>query len=143
MGDRRFRQDAVAEIENERSLRQGLDDRVDRAVERRAAGEKRQRIEIALYRPAGLNLIACEAKLHRPIEPDRIDRYRFEIARKLGPGAAGKADDARAGNLLSDRGNNAGRRLDAPFAELAGRQNSRPGIENLHGIDAGLELPNK
>jgi hypothetical protein len=85
MGDRRFRQDAVAEIENERSSRQCLEDRIDRAVERHTSGEKRQRIEIALDRPARLNLIAREAELHRPIEPDRIDCHRFEILRKFGP----------------------------------------------------------
>jgi hypothetical protein len=37
--------------------------------------------------------------------------------------------------LLSDGGNDTGTWLDAPFAKLAGRQNSRPGIENLRGID--------
>jgi hypothetical protein len=30
-----------------------------------------------------------------------------------------------------------------PFAKLAGRQNSCPGVEDLYGIDAGLELPDQ
>ena len=63
--------------------------------------------------------------------------------RKLGAGAARKADDLRVGNLLADRGDDPGGGLDAPFAKLAGRQNSRPGVENLHGIDTGLELPDQ
>src|SRR5262245_1471864 len=50
MGDRCLRQDAVTEIEDERPLGKNVEDIVDRAVERCTAGDKRQRIEVALHR---------------------------------------------------------------------------------------------
>ena len=116
------------------------------SIERSSAApptSKRQRIEIALDRPARLDLIAREAKLDGPVQADRIDRDSVEIAAELGAGAARKADDLRVRNALANRGDNARARLDAPAAKLIGRQHTRPGIENLHGIDAGLELPDQ
>ena len=53
MRDRRFRQDAVTEVENERAVAERFEDGVDRTVERRSAGQQRQRIEIALNGRSG------------------------------------------------------------------------------------------
>ena len=61
MRKRRFRHHAVAEIENKRTSREGVEDRIDRPIQRRAAGQERQRIEIALNRPHGLHVLAREA----------------------------------------------------------------------------------
>ena len=48
MRDRRFRQDAVSEIENVRRTTESLSDSPDAIFERAAAGNERQRIEITL-----------------------------------------------------------------------------------------------
>jgi hypothetical protein len=64
MRDRRVGQDAVAEIEHMRALGESGKDPVDRGVERRAAGDQRERIEIALHR---------QVRGQRGMRPDRID----------------------------------------------------------------------
>ena len=58
MGDRGFRLDAVAEIEDQPALRVIGQHIVDGAVERGAAGDQRQRIEIALHRDQALHALA-------------------------------------------------------------------------------------
>jgi hypothetical protein len=58
MRDRGFRQDAVAEIEDQPSFRVVRQHIVDRAIERRAARDQRQRIEIALHGSFGLHPLA-------------------------------------------------------------------------------------
>src|SRR4051794_1757819 len=55
MGDRRRRQDAVAEIEDQRAIAEIFQNAVDRAIERRAAGKQNQRVEIALHGNAALH----------------------------------------------------------------------------------------
>ena len=50
MLDRRVRRDAMAEIEDMRPAAHRREDRVDAVVERLAAGDEAQRIEIALQR---------------------------------------------------------------------------------------------
>ena len=64
-------------------------------VERRAAGEQHQRIEIALHRPRRLDLLAREAAIDHPVESDRIDRDPLDIAPQRRAGAARKPDDLR------------------------------------------------
>src|ERR1700693_1860968 len=58
MSNRRVGQDAMAEIEDEWAARQRGPHVVDFAVERRAAGAQRQRIDIALHRHARLQQLA-------------------------------------------------------------------------------------
>ena len=113
---------------------------ISRPILRRAAGDEGQRVEVALNGPFGLDMIAGKAKLHHPIEPDCIDRHGFEIAPQLSSGTARKSDDRRLRNFLSHRRYDSRHRRDAPFLELFSRQHTRPGVENLHGVDAGSEL---
>ena len=143
MRNRRLRQYAMTEIENKRSGRKCRQNPIDRAVERFPSREERQGIEIALNRSELLDLFARKLRLNHPIEPNGIHRNSFDIGQELGAGAAGEADDFCIRNLFSNRVSNPSARRDTPFAEFIGRQYSGPGIENLHGIDAGLELPNQ
>ncbi len=83
MRDRRIRQDAVAEIENKRPGRKCRQDRIDRPIERRAAGQKHQRIEIALNRAQWLNVLADKTKVGRPINADGVDGDGIEEARQV------------------------------------------------------------
>ncbi len=120
-----------------------FEDGVGRAIERRSAGEQHQRIEIALNGAQRLNVVARKIQFRHPIEPHRIDRHGIEIALQLSPGAARKADDARRRKLFTHARHDPRCRLDAPFAEFIGRQHTRPGIEDLHGIDTGRKLPDQ
>src|SRR4030081_1139064 len=60
MRDRCFRQNAVAEVEDQRTLAVIFQDIVHRAIERRAAGEQRERIEVALHGDTALDALAHE-----------------------------------------------------------------------------------
>src|SRR5258705_7959029 len=93
MRDRGLRQDAVAEIEDERSLGKRLKDVIHSTIERGAAGKQRQWIEISLHRNAPLDLIAHEGEIGCPIQPHCIDGHVFDIAQKSSPDAAGKSND--------------------------------------------------
>src|ERR1700692_451590 len=83
MCDRRLRQHAMTEIENERPSGKGLESGIDGAIKRCAADEEGQWIEIALNRPPALNLVAREARLNHPIKTHRIDGNGRDITREL------------------------------------------------------------
>ena len=141
MRDRGFRLDAVAEIEDQPALRVIRQHVVDRAIERGAAGDQRQRIEIALHRDAVLHALADQRRLGRPVDADGIDAGCLDISRQQRAGASGKADDLRIRHFLAHALDDAPGRLDRPAREFARRQHAGPGVENLQHVGAGLELP--
>ena len=130
----------MTEIEDERFWGKHRKEPIDCLVERLAAAEQSQRIEVALHRHAPLDLVACEDRIDCPIEPDRIDRNLFDIAQQGGPDPARKSNDFRSRHLLANFGDHTLARLDAPSAQFFGRQHPGPGIEDLHRIDACLQL---
>src|SRR5580693_6998011 len=140
MGNRGIRRDAVAEVENERLWSERFEDGIGRTIECGSAGEQRQRIEIALNGAQRLNLIARKAQLRHPIEPYRVDRYRFEVTQQFRSCAARKADDARRRKLFAHVRYDPRCRFDAPLTKFIARQYACPGIEDLHGIDTGRKL---
>ena len=140
MGDRRLRQDAVAEIEDERSVAESRQDRIDLAIERSAAREQCQRIEIALHRPAALDLVAGKAAIDHPVEPDRVDSNAVHIALNSVPAPRGNPMIFASGTRCAQPRDDPPRRIDAPARELVGSEHAGPGVEELHGIDPGLEL---
>src|SRR5580658_9760997 len=95
LGDGRVRQDAVAKVENEGVSSERFEDGIDRTIERRAAGEQHQWIEIALNGAQRLNVVAHKIQFRHPIESHRVDRHGFKVKRQLSPRAARKANDAR------------------------------------------------
>ncbi|KIU01682.1 hypothetical protein QU38_00375, partial [Staphylococcus aureus] len=56
---------------------------------------------------------------------------------KLAAGALGEADHRRP---ALHRGRDPGSRRDHPALELFGREAARPAVEQLHGLDAGIDL---
>src|SRR5256885_5256048 len=92
MCDRRLRQDAVSEIEDEGPLGKRLEYVIDRAVERAAAGEQHQRVEVSLHRHATLDLVTRKSGIDRPIETDGIDRNIFHIAQERSTDTTRKSD---------------------------------------------------
>src|SRR5262252_5230736 len=95
MCDRRLRQDAVSEIEDEGPLGKYLEYVVHRAVERSAADEQRQWIEVSLHRHAPLDLITGKNRINRPIEADRIERHVFDVAQERSADPTRKSDHLR------------------------------------------------
>ena len=88
MRDRGFRGDAVAEVEDEPSLREVRQHVVDGAVERGTAGDQGERIEIALDGDPALHAFADQGGLRRPVDGDRIDLGCADIGRQQRAGAA-------------------------------------------------------
>src|SRR6266446_7370613 len=114
---RRLRHDAMAEIENERTLRERGDDLPRRCRHRLAARDHEERIEIALNGPDLLKLIPCDAERHCGVEADRRDLGFREIVRIEQPGAARKTDDWQRRVLLAQRIDDTPRRLNDPTLE--------------------------
>ena len=121
-------------------LGESFENVIDRTVERCAAGDQRQRIEISLHRHAPLDVLAGEYRIDHPVESDRIDRNVLHVAQQPCTDAARKSDDLRARHRAANFRDDALRRRDAPAVKLLRRQDARPGIEDLHRIGTGLQL---
>src|SRR6266566_6356840 len=143
MCDRRLRQDAVSEIEDEGPLGKRLQYVIDRAVERAAAGEQHQRVEVSLHRHATLDLVTRKSEIDRPIEADGIDRNIFHVAQERSTDTTRKSDYLCPRYMTAHFRNDARRGIDAPSLEFERRQNAGPGIENLHRVHARLQLPDQ
>src|SRR5215467_15954499 len=117
MCDRRLRQDAVSEIEDEGPLGKHLEYVVHRTIERSAADEQRQRVEISLHRHAPLDLITRKNGIDRPIETDRIDRDVFDVAQERSADATRKSDHLCARYLAAHLRNDALGGTDTPAME--------------------------
>src|SRR3546814_17066758 len=70
-------------------------DAVDRRIERRAAGDERKRVEIALYRQMRWQRRVGPGGTDRLVEPDRIDSRPVGIGGELAARALRKADERR------------------------------------------------
>src|SRR5579872_7439868 len=131
MRDRGFRQNAMAEIEDEAATGVILQDIVDRAIERRAARDQRQGIEVTLNGDTILNMGADQGWLSRPIDADAIDAGPVHIVGQKRAGPSGKTDDLCVGGLLAHAFDDTARWLNRPAREFAWWQDAGPGIENL------------
>ena len=111
--------------------------------QRRATGDERQRIKIALQHQVGAE------GLRRPIADrwscrGRARRHRF--APRNPPNASGafrKADHPGilvAAPQASDNGLDRGK---TPMFEFGIGQDAGPSVEDLHGLDTGFDLPGK
>src|SRR2546421_99595 len=83
-----FRQDAVTEIEDERPRGKILQNIIDGAIERRAAHEQHQRIEIALHGDLVLDMPAHKCRLGSPVDAYGVHRRRAYILCKRSTRAA-------------------------------------------------------
>src|ERR1700733_15321474 len=122
MGDRRFRQNAMAKIKHMCPASCRSHNAADGAFQGLSASQQGQRIEIALEYRLGI------ASFHRLTEIDRciqtenvgID-FRGEIL-DLETYAAGKGDDRHLWESLTNAGNNPRQRHRAPGLEFGWRQ---------------------
>ena len=89
-----LRGDAMAEIEDQWSVAECLEDGVDPFIEGRAAGDNPHRIEIALHRPVLLQL-GREGQRNRPVEADGIGPRVLPIGFELQARTLGEGDDLR------------------------------------------------
>src|SRR3954452_3362854 len=93
--DRRFRLDAVPEVEYEPALAEVRQHVIDRLIESGAACDQRKRVQISLHRDPVLYVVADQRRFGCPIDADRIDASRFHISGQQRPGPPWKPDDLR------------------------------------------------
>src|SRR6185436_3473104 len=96
MLDRRLGRDAMAEIEDQRSAAEMLQDRIDALRERLTAGNQPKRVEIALHRALGLQALRL-AEGHRPVKAQRRRTGLLPVAFVKRTGATWKTDDRHVG----------------------------------------------
>src|SRR5262245_28305674 len=137
---RRFWQDAVAEIENERPFGERCQHHIYLPIERRSPGQQRHRIQISLNGPASLNFVARELAIDHPIEADCVEWHAVHIAHEGRAGPSRESDYSRSWYPLAQAGNDLSSRPRAPAIEFLGPQNPGPCIEQLHCVHAGAEL---
>src|SRR5437588_11813019 len=137
---RSVRQHAVAEIEDKRSSREAFQYVIDSTIERFPANQERHWIEVALNRLLRLQLFAREPKINRPVQSNGINRDCSDVSPQFAAGAARKADNLSRRYPRSDRRSNARAGFHAAPVKLVTCHDPRPCVENLHGIDASLEL---
>jgi hypothetical protein len=143
MLNRRFGQDAVAEIENMRAALKAAQHPLDLFVEAASARNQRQRIKIALERyPLGQSGDGGSG-ISGGVEANRVDTSEASEFGKLRPGAARKGDQPRTRRFVANFGCDRRDWRDAPAFKFGRRQHARPGIEDLRRIRAGRELAAK
>src|SRR5690349_21676574 len=101
----------MAEIEDERAAPERLKNTPRRFLERCAAGDEEERVEIALDR-TGLLEVARRGERNRRVEAERSNAGLGEIGGIEKPGHARKADDREVGITLAERRHDTPRRLD-------------------------------
>src|SRR6266403_5200977 len=137
---RRFRQDAVPQVENQGPPSQGLEDTPDFAPHRLAADRKQDRIEIALERYMGLQLCRGPAERQVVIQAesgDPRDAREFCVKRAR---ATGKQDHRDIGVPGLEPRHDPCMRLQRPAPKLALGQIACPAIEYLQGLGACFDL---
>src|SRR5258708_3537489 len=88
MCDRGFGEDGGAEVEGQPAHHVIRKHVIDRGIERRAAGNQRQGIEIALNGDAVLHALADQRRLGGPVDADGVDAGCFHIAGQQRTGAS-------------------------------------------------------
>src|SRR5262249_22495499 len=129
--------------EDERTTSERCQDSIDASIKCLTASAQRQRIEIALHRLELLDAVAGNREIDGPIETDCIDCHAVDVAEHVASRSTRKANDLRAWHSFPQFAHDLSCRLNAPPLELIWRQDTSPGVENLHCIDAGFELPRK
>ena len=142
MRDRRLRQNAMSEIEDEWSVRECSHNVIDGMIEDFAAPHETFRIEIALYRDARLDMRSGKIPIDRGLKTDRIHTGLVDISRNLLARSARKSDDLCAWVPPTNFLDQSFSRLGAPELEILRRKAASPGIEDLYAVGTGIELMN-
>ena len=118
MRDRRVRQHAMTEIEDERPCRKAS--RIASTARSSASPPTRSASGSRLpwTGRCALDVIARESKVHHPVEPHRIDRDSRKIALSSVPAPRGKPMIFARRNSLAHSRDDPRHRLDAPFARI-------------------------
>src|SRR6266851_3402989 len=133
----------MPEVEDERPATESNTDRPDLLPHHRSSDQKRDRVEITLYRRPHLQPLTGINARGRGIDADRINTGLRDIALIEEPGAARKTDYRHCRKALFQPRRDAPRRLDDPALEAGFRQDSGPAVEQLHGIGPRGDLPRK
>src|SRR5215472_6575749 len=140
MGDGCFRQDSMTEIEDEGASPQDLEDAIRLPVEGFAAGEKEDRIEIALKGEMRLELARCPVEGQPAIE---AQRRGSALPREIAIEQAGtpwEEDDRQLRMQRLQPPGDQGQWLQRPAAALGLGQRSGPAVEDLQRLGSGHDL---
>src|SRR5215472_2646466 len=140
MSDGRFREHAMAEIENEGSTGKCLQHRICLAIQRCSPSQQCHRIQISLYGSTGLNFIARKLAIDHPVQPYRVERYALDVTHQGCTRATRESDNPRIRHPLPQSGNNSRTGLCTPAPELFRPQHRGPSVKQLHSIDTGMKL---
>jgi hypothetical protein len=88
-------------------------------------------------------VLTRKIKIDHPVETDCIDGNRVEIIVELGRCAPRKSNDFCARNSLADGCNDPTDWRNTPLPKLARWEHTRPGVEDLHSVYPGFELPDE
>ena len=129
---------AVAEVEDV-ALGGGAlgEDAADLAVDDVPAGEQQRRVEVALQRPGPAAAGGGDVQRQPPVDPDDVGAGLAHGAQQLA-GADPEVDARQAG--VGQPLQHAGGVREHQLAVVALRERAGPGVEELHGVDAGVDL---
>ena len=113
------------------------EDAADLAVDDVPAGEQQRRVEVALQRPARPHAGGGDVQRQPPVDPDDVGAGLAHRAQQLA-GADPEVDARQAG--VGQPLQHAGGVREHQLAVVALRERTGPGVEELHGVDAGVDL---
>lgn len=132
----------MAQVEHERAAAKRLQNGLDAFLQGAPAGNQPERIEIALHGSV-LLVGAGGVERHGPVQSKRGHARFPAIAPVKRACAFGKADNRNVRIFRSHLFDNTFDRRHAESFETRFVQHTGPAVENLHGVDAGFDLPNQ
>src|SRR5262245_15876688 len=130
----RFRQDAVAKIEDQWTTTEYFHNIVDLTIERGAACEKSEWIDVALHRHTRLQHVTRNRSLKSPINSNRAYAGHFNVGQDHCTCSARKPDNFCSWYLTTHALHDFLRRRNAPPIKLIMPQDPNPGVATLDNL---------
>src|SRR5215469_10119637 len=140
MSHRRFRQHAMAEVDDEGTASEGAPNYLYTFGHGGAPCHQVQWIEVTLHWANRLQSLARDAQRDGAVEAERRDAAAAKIGAVQETGAAREADNRHVRVAFFECVNNTPGRRDHPSLEVRLRQHAGPAIEELHRLGASGDL---
>src|SRR5215510_10299478 len=137
---RRLRQHAMSEVEDEGSIAKQPAQVSHRSLERRAASDQQNWVEITLNRRERLQPLTGVAGWDHLIKADPVDPSLSDVALVENTRATREANDRMIRKAPLQGRNDGSRRFDDPAPERRFRQDACPSVEELDDFGARLDL---
>ncbi len=140
VGDRGFRNDAVAEVEDVRAAAGRGEDVVDSAVQSLSAGDEGERVEVALRRRARRQGRQRARRVERPVERERVPDAVAGEPLEMPAAAADEDDRARLRPRGLQARHDPADRFERQALEQGRGQGGPKALEDLHRLGARVDL---